>query len=481
MAKKLARLVKGSLAAKRHMAKLRAMVGKGRGRASAGTGRRRTKTLKDAKALAQRVFEKPGSIVSIEETRFRNPLTRNEANDLLEKGREALSLSKRHLDAGYPVMGAMHAGMAFADGRAAEAVTPRAFVGHRDQGADLRRRAYGLIQPEIHREARRSLGLKSNPLLMTVMGNPVDYQDVFTAAQRLGYSVKDAAEIATAYHRTGRLPRIVQAQLSSPLKFNCNPAVCRNPSHFVHERITSTRGFQPGSFRTITRGGHRIIVGRPRGSTKTRAQAILHPTRNPEGTTFVTITTAHVGKPWIKAFGRVWPVVDFIGRIIKQDIGKRIYLVGDILQVENDQQRDARLRGGRPVRPNSRRNPGGGARRKVTMSLEAFARMLKARRDPRLWAAFQKKVAAYKRWTHGSMPKNVTVETVNAPGMNGIWITYDAGKSPETTYVMPRGSKRKGAWKHQWDTMPDLKNDPDAGIVLTKLKGKSRITDFYYR
>lgn len=55
------------------------------------------------------------------------------------------------------------------------------------------------------------------------------------------------------------------------------------------------------------------------------------------------ITADDVGEPYFKAFGRVTPVQNFIGRIMKQDIGKRVFLRGDILQVENDEQRDARL------------------------------------------------------------------------------------------------------------------------------------------
>ncbi len=58
---------------------------------------------------------------------------------------------------------------------------------------------------------------------------------------------------------------------------------------------------------------------------------------------FYTITHADVTSFTIRAFGRVWPVVDFIGRIMLQDIGKRVYLRGDILQVENHKQFAARL------------------------------------------------------------------------------------------------------------------------------------------
>lgn len=43
--------------------------------------------------------------------------------------------------------------------------------------------------------------------------NPVDYQDVFTAAQKVGYSVKDAAGVATAFKKTGEIPTLVSAQL----------------------------------------------------------------------------------------------------------------------------------------------------------------------------------------------------------------------------------------------------------------------------
>lgn len=56
----------------------------------------------------------------------------------------------------------------------------------------------------------------------------------------------------------------------------------------------------------------------------------------------------HVHKPFIRAFGRTWAVSDFMGTVRPEDVGKRVYLVGGILQVENDAQRDRRL--GRSVR-----------------------------------------------------------------------------------------------------------------------------------
>ena len=133
-------------------------------------------------------------------------------------------------------------------------------------------------------------------------------------------------------------------------------------------------------------------------------------------------------------------------------------------------------------RANPQSNPGPrGNRRKITMTIEQFARWVKAKRDPAMWRAFLAKFRGYEKWTHGAKSRKVTLEWQNVPGMDGLWITYDGGKQPESTYIMPSGSPRKGAWKHPWDTMPSIKHDPEAGLVLNKLHGKSKITDFYHR
>ncbi len=64
-----------------------------------------------------------------------------------------------------------------------------------------------------------------------------------------------------------------------------------------------------------------------------------------------TLTTEDVGKAHLRAFGQVWPVSGFIGRILPRDVGKRVYVRGNtvggqILQVENDEQRAARISSG---------------------------------------------------------------------------------------------------------------------------------------
>jgi hypothetical protein len=122
-----------------------------------------------------------------------------------------------------------------------------------------------------------------------------------------------------------------------------------------------------------------------------------------------------------------------------------------------------------------RTNPG--PSRKSTVPIAKFAGWVKSQRNPALMADFKKKIAAYKRWTHGSLPTKVSVEKINSPGLNGMIIATGLGKQPESTYIMPKGVKRGGAWKHKWETMPDMA-DAGNGLIVTKMRGKSRITDF---
>lgn len=65
-----------------------------------------------------------------------------------------------------------------------------------------------------------------------------------------------------------------------------------------------------------------------------------------------TITKDDIGKKWIitdkyYTFGSTKKtcigITDLMGNILPIDIGKRIYLVGEIFQVENQKQLDKRL------------------------------------------------------------------------------------------------------------------------------------------
>lgn len=62
-----------------------------------------------------------------------------------------------------------------------------------------------------------------------------------------------------------------------------------------------------------------------------------------DGVPYFTITSDDVGRTAFKQFGKVWPIADSLGLVLPHDIGKRVYLIGDILQIENDEQRNQRL------------------------------------------------------------------------------------------------------------------------------------------
>ncbi len=58
---------------------------------------------------------------------------------------------------------------------------------------------------------------------------------------------------------------------------------------------------------------------------------------------YYTIKTEDVARANLRAFGRVWPVSGFLGRVLAFDVGKRVYLnPSGFVQVENDSQRDQR-------------------------------------------------------------------------------------------------------------------------------------------
>lgn len=134
---------------------------------------------------------------------------------------------------------------------------------------------------------------------------------------------------------------------------------------------------------------------------------------------------------------------------------------------------------GNPARRRRRMQPNGSGTKR-TIPIEKFAAMVKSQRDPALWRDFVAKCKAYHKWSHGTWPKRVTIESVRKPGVKGMWITFDMGREPEKTYVMPKGTKRKGAWKHPWERMPQLRGDAEAGFILTKLGKGNRLTDFLH-
>lgn len=58
---------------------------------------------------------------------------------------------------------------------------------------------------------------------------------------------------------------------------------------------------------------------------------------------FITLTSRHIGKRTIKAFGKSWFVSDFIGQILPQDVGRRVFDKGDYLAAEDNKHMKERL------------------------------------------------------------------------------------------------------------------------------------------
>ena len=58
---------------------------------------------------------------------------------------------------------------------------------------------------------------------------------------------------------------------------------------------------------------------------------------------YYELKASDIGQHTIRAFGRTWLTQNFMGQVLPGDVGKRVYQFNDILQVENDEQRERRL------------------------------------------------------------------------------------------------------------------------------------------
>lgn len=57
---------------------------------------------------------------------------------------------------------------------------------------------------------------------------------------------------------------------------------------------------------------------------------------------YETIKDIHVGRKALVLFHRLWLVHNSVGQITEKDIGKRIYLVNNVVQLESDEQFEKR-------------------------------------------------------------------------------------------------------------------------------------------
>lgn len=338
--------------------------------------------------------------------------------------------------------------------------------------------------------------MQHNPLLMTVLGNPCHSGREYQANPFILVDSRTNKIIRTwrgsmtdrkpwdwasdAARRLGR-PVFVVAHPYVPKTFRAGVEV--SPLFYAGGGFQEVR--PDGSVGPAPSFGYRrnpslfaSAVGGLTGGIV--ANALSNPPRTRKGAE--NAIDKAIGVAWSRLMSGVQvPIMDIprIFRDIKLEMAAGTDLESAVRSVGTRYRVNKNPRRTRPSRK-VQENPVG-RRRKVTMSLQKFAEYIRKKNDPKLWNDFVRKVKGYQKWTHGSLPKNVTIEVVDKPGVSGLWMTYDAGKVPESAYVMPAGSKRKGAWKHPWETMPRIKHDPDAGIIMHKLSGKSKVTDFYHK
>lgn len=223
--------------------------------------------------------------------------------------------------------------------------------------------------------------------------------------------------------KTGQEPRYGLVAWGKRLE---NPPASRG--RYLRERLASPAAFQKGSFRTVASGsGHKVVIGRPRGKTATRAQSILHP------------------------------------------MSERLKLAarGTRVEVGTGRRRGAAKAAANP--PTRR-----------TMTLNEYMQWAKVNRQTAVVAELQKKFGEYEKWTHGTRAHKVTLERIPHGSVRGIWTMYDMGRQPEALYAMPRGTKRTGLWRHKWEKWPRMMGDSQRGLILTKLVKGNKITDFLH-
>jgi hypothetical protein len=110
----------------------------------------------------------------------------------------------------------------------------------------------------------------------------------------------------------------------------------------------------PGMWLTGAHIGHFLahrksgVASNPRACTNPLCRVSAR--RNNGARPHYEIKASDVGKRYITAFGRIWYIQSLMGHIMSRDVGKRIYEVRGVLQVENDEQLSRRLGGG--ARPN---------------------------------------------------------------------------------------------------------------------------------
>jgi hypothetical protein len=111
-----------------------------------------------------------------------------------------------------------------------------------------------------------------------------------------------------------------------------------------------------------------------------------------------------------------------------------------------------------------------------------FERWLYANATPGQIRDYEKAKKEYGRFHLGAVPRTVTREMADVSSNRHVTdrsFTYSMGKSTHETYNAPKHSKKSGAvYVHKYDDQPEALVFPGGRLIMKKLKGRARITDW---
>jgi len=146
---------------------------------------------------------------------------------------------------------------------------------------------------------------------------------------------------------------------------------------------------------------------------------------------------------------------------------------------------DGGFRAGFWSRPQGRERTADGAApfaegRKVPIA--EFERWLRSSATPGQVADYERAKREYGRFHLGAEPMTVTRELVDVSSNRRVTdrsFTYSMGRSTHETYNAPKHSGKSGAvYVHKYDDRPEALVFPGGRVIMKKLKGSAKITDW---
>ena len=111
-----------------------------------------------------------------------------------------------------------------------------------------------------------------------------------------------------------------------------------------------------------------------------------------------------------------------------------------------------------------------------------FEAWLYANATPQQVQDYEKTKEEYERFHLGTVPKTITRELMSVSSNTEITdraFTYSMGRSTHETYDAPKHSKKHGVtYIHKYKDQPEAQVFSGGRLIIKKLKGRARITDW---